>query len=273
MFRLLLVDDDAETLRSFAGLLRCAGYSVRTAACAKEALRLLREDSSDLVLSDLCLPDMSGVDLLKQLRAAGHTIPFVLVTGFANTRDTVETMRHGAVDVLEKPVLEEHLLLTLHKALSPRPDDQRAAAADSRPLLESHAAGRWARAIVAVLDSPTDPRTFTLWSRLTAAAPGTLKNWCRTAGVPPRHSLVFARLLRAAHRLEQGPHKLENLLDLSDRRTLTGLLRLAGVPDAPYFPADIYQFVRMQTLVRDPEALQEVCRAIARRSLFTSDAG
>jgi hypothetical protein len=127
-----------------------------------------------------------------------------------------------------------------------------------------HAAARLARAVASVLDAPKDPRTITLWSRLIATSPGALRNWSRSAGLPPRRSLVFARLLRAVSLSASGRHKPENLLDVVDRRTVGRLLTFAGLPSGT-FPSSIDDFLRQQTLIRDPEALSEILRVIGRR--------
>jgi hypothetical protein len=127
----------------------------------------------------------------------------------------------------------------------------------------AHAAARWARVVLPILDSATDPRTVADWSRLAYASPGALRTWCRTAGVSPRRSLVFGRLLRVVILADGGKRKPEHLLDVGDRRTFDGLLRLAGLQPRQEFPADIETFLQRQCLVRDPEALDEIARAVA----------
>lgn len=127
---------------------------------------------------------------------------------------------------------------------------------------EPHAAVRWARAVIAVTDCPSDPKTIAGWGRWIAASSGAIRNWCFTAGIGPRRSLVFARMLRAVIFSEGGTRKPENLLDTVDRRTLVGLLRLAGLPTNGRLPPDVDEFLEQQVLVRDPDALDEVRRAL-----------
>ena len=85
------------------------------------------------------------------------------------------------------------------------------------------------------------------------------------AGVGPRCSLVFARLLRAVLLARGDEHKPENLLDVVDRRSLVGLLRFAGLNPHAKFPNDVDAFLEQQVLIRDPDMLMELKRAIAKR--------
>lgn len=134
---------------------------------------------------------------------------------------------------------------------------------ETRRIEEAHAAARWARALAPVINSTKDPRTVGGWSRLVFVSPGALRNWCRTAGVSARRSLVFARLLRAAFLSQGGHHRPEDLLDVVDRRTFLGLLKFAGLdPDLP-FPLSPEEFLQQQMIVRDADRLTEIRRALA----------
>jgi hypothetical protein len=132
-------------------------------------------------------------------------------------------------------------------------------------LLEAHAAARWARAIVPIIDCPGDPKTIALWGRWIAVSSGALRNWCRTAGVPARRSLIFGRLLRAVHLSDGGRHKPENVLDVVDRRTLVALLRSSGLDASGKLPGSLAEFLEIQTLVRDRDALLETRRLLTER--------
>jgi hypothetical protein len=130
----------------------------------------------------------------------------------------------------------------------------------------AHAAARIARAMVSVIDSATDPRTISDWGHLVYASSGALRNWCRTAGVSPRRALVFSRLLRAVVRGQRGDQRLENLLDVADRRTVVGLLRSAGFRSARDFPRDIESFLRQQTVMLDADVSQTVRQLLSLHS-------
>lgn len=134
---------------------------------------------------------------------------------------------------------------------------------DTPKIEEVHAAARWARALAPVITSAKDPRTVSGWSRLVFVSPGALRNWCRTAGVSARRSLVFARLLRVAFLSQGGRHRPEDLLDVVDRRTFLGLLTFAGLDPERPFPKSPEEFLQLQMLVRDPDRLFEIRRALA----------
>ena len=131
--------------------------------------------------------------------------------------------------------------------------------------ITAHAASRWAVAVVRLVTSPTDPRTVADWSRWIAASPGAIRNWCRTAGISSRRSLVFGRLLRAVTVGAGGRHKPENLLDVVDKRTLIAMLNLAGLSADQPFPFTIEEFLDRQTIVRDRDAVLAVFSALRTR--------
>ena len=269
MPQVLVIDDDPSSLQSYGELLHWAGHRTITALSGCSGLEIIRRHPTDVVICDLRLPDISGLEVLQHAQRIGLDIPFLIVTGFGTVRDAVEAVRLGAVDVLEKPVPPDDLLRAIDTAVATTAREGRQARRESEPREpEAHAACRWARAVVPVINSPRDPRTIAGWSREVAASPGALKNWCRTIGVSPRRSLVFARLLRAVFLRQEG-HRPENLLDVVDRRTLDSLLAFAGL-DTGEFPVSIDEFLRRQRLISDRQALGEVRRAMITKSTTLS---
>jgi hypothetical protein len=131
----------------------------------------------------------------------------------------------------------------------------------------SHAAERWARAVLAALDSPGDPRTLTAWGHSVGAARGTLRTWCRAARLSAKSSLDFTRLLRAVVRSQGQSWDPHNLLDVVDDRTMRRLLEQGGLRDhgsgGP--PPDCQSFVDGQRLISDPAALRAVRAALYTR--------
>jgi DNA-binding NtrC family response regulator len=117
MARVLLVDDDAGVLDTRGAILRHAGLEVETAACGRRALVALDRDPCDLLLLDLKLPDMTGLDVLAEARRRGSTVPVVILTGHPSFDTAVEAMRLGAVDYLLKPVFEDPLMASVERAL------------------------------------------------------------------------------------------------------------------------------------------------------------
>lgn len=255
----LLIDDDPGTLDTFRIILSLSHFDVVTADRGSQGIAIALRLDPDLVLADLRLPDLSGVDVLRQLRQLGRSMPFVLMTAFGTTQSVVEAMRLGAADYVEKPISNEHLVELVEQTL------QRAdrTAVDGSDSAEPHALKRWARAVLGVLDSPTDPKTLSAWARCAAASPGTLRNWCRTAHLGPRRSLVFARLLRAVVRYHTHADPPEDSLDVVDARTLNRLLDLSGTgwasrADAP----SLEEFLNRQALIDNRKAIEQIRRAI-----------
>ncbi|HVM61108.1 MAG TPA: sigma-54 dependent transcriptional regulator [Verrucomicrobiae bacterium] len=115
---ILLVDDD-ERLRNAAGkVLAAEGYRVLGAGSAQEALDLLREPETTLVISDLRLPDLDGNALLQQIRERRPEVEVVMITGHGKVEKAVEAMKLGACDFIEKPLDSVALLKAVANALS-----------------------------------------------------------------------------------------------------------------------------------------------------------
>ena len=92
MSRVLVIDDDPGTLVGYKGILRSAGFDVTTVDSGREGLARAQSDHLSVVLADLRLPDLSGLDILRKLRASRITVPFVIVTGFGSPRSAVEAI-------------------------------------------------------------------------------------------------------------------------------------------------------------------------------------
>lgn len=120
---ILLVDDE-ENFRFSAGVaLRSAGYAVTEAADGSQALSLLvdvqrcKNDPPDLLLTDIRMPRMSGVELIEGLRGHGITVPILILSGFAD-RQVIENLRAmGYPDFLEKPFEPEDLVIRIEEIL------------------------------------------------------------------------------------------------------------------------------------------------------------
>jgi two-component system response regulator PhoP len=108
--RLLLVEDDPNLSRSLAAQLEQAGYAVERSMDGREGLYYAREYPVDLAIVDLGLPSMSGVELIKQLRADGKAYPILVLTARDRWQDKVEALKLGADDYVVKPFNVEELL-------------------------------------------------------------------------------------------------------------------------------------------------------------------
>ncbi|MFA5112034.1 MAG: sigma-54 dependent transcriptional regulator [Desulfobaccales bacterium] len=117
---ILVVDDDPALRQSLQEVLETEGYEVTTAADGEQGLVLLKEQSFDLVLSDLALPGMDGMDLLKYLVGEQPGLPCIIITGYGSINNAVTAMRQGAYDYFTKPVDPTELRLVVARALEHR---------------------------------------------------------------------------------------------------------------------------------------------------------
>jgi len=113
-----VVDDDEAARESLEFLLRSAKIGVRTYDSAKRFLRMVSSVEGGCVITDVRMPDVSGIDLLRKLREMDFGIPVIVITGHGDVPLAVEAMRIGAVDFLEKPYDDEALLASVRSALS-----------------------------------------------------------------------------------------------------------------------------------------------------------
>jgi DNA-binding NtrC family response regulator len=117
---ILAVDDDALSLGMLGELLRQSGYRPLLASDAEQALAMLGDQPVDLIVSDLVMPGMDGMALLKKVAARHPAIPFVVITAYGSIGSAVEAMQAGAADYLEKPFNPDALRLTIRRVLEYR---------------------------------------------------------------------------------------------------------------------------------------------------------
>ena len=115
---ILVVDDEVRYRELYARVLRDAGFDVREARDASEALKLLAGDTPAMIVSDVRMPGASGLDLLRRVRDEHQGLPFLLVTAFADVREAVDALKLGAVDYLAKPVDLDELLAAVRDTLN-----------------------------------------------------------------------------------------------------------------------------------------------------------
>ena len=115
--KILVVDDDPDILLGLESRLQWLGYQVITAKDALPALELIERERPSLVLLDLELPTVSGLELLKRLPQNGHTPIVIIMTAFGSIERAVEAMKLGAFDFITKPFDQEYLKILLKKAL------------------------------------------------------------------------------------------------------------------------------------------------------------
>jgi two-component system response regulator FixJ len=115
-----VIDDDDALRESLTFLLRTAKIDVKPYASAQTFLEALPDPSLNCIITDVRMPDMSGIDLLRRLKELKITVPVVVITGHGDVALAVEAMKIGAVDILEKPFDDKVLLASVEVALRQR---------------------------------------------------------------------------------------------------------------------------------------------------------
>ncbi|MCD6580511.1 MAG: sigma-54-dependent Fis family transcriptional regulator [Desulfuromusa sp.] len=115
--QILLIDDELESCKALSRLLSQIGYEVEISHSGEHALTLLKKQPFDLIISDLFLPGISGIDVLKQVKEDSPETCVILITGKASAETAVEAMREGALDYITKPFNIDRLKIQIAKAL------------------------------------------------------------------------------------------------------------------------------------------------------------
>jgi EAL domain-containing protein (putative c-di-GMP-specific phosphodiesterase class I) len=116
----LLVDDDPAVLRALGRVLKSRGYVVSTTSSGPEAVQLVTKTDFDVILSDIAMPEMDGITLLREIRSHDLHVPVILVTGEPTVDTAVQALEYGAMHYLTKPVPVEALEQALDKAIHMR---------------------------------------------------------------------------------------------------------------------------------------------------------
>ena len=109
--KVLIVDDEPGSLKVISANLKIEGYDVEVSLSAKEALIKLNTNEFDLILLDVQMPEMNGLEFLQVIRNKGNVIPVIIITAYATVQDAVNAMKNGAYNYLTKPVNYEELLI------------------------------------------------------------------------------------------------------------------------------------------------------------------
>jgi FixJ family two-component response regulator len=112
-----VVDDDASVREALDSLIRSVGLRVETFSCGREFLRYQRPEMPSCLVLDVRLPDRSGLQVQRELKAAGCAIPIIFITGHGDIPMSVRAMKAGAVEFLTKPFRDRDLLDAIHAAL------------------------------------------------------------------------------------------------------------------------------------------------------------
>jgi two-component system response regulator FixJ len=189
-----VIDDDEAVRESLEFLLKTAGITVRGFESATAFLEILPEVKSGCVITDVRMPEITGIDLLRKMNEAKRDLPVIVITGHGDIALAVEAMKIGAVDFLEKPFDDDHLLAAVRAALDKDADaakrqaelgdiqDKLAALSNrERQVLEGLVAGH-ANKIIA-FDLGISPRTVEIYRAnvMTKMAANSLSDLVRMA--------------------------------------------------------------------------------------------
>ncbi|HXX26262.1 MAG TPA: response regulator FixJ [Pseudolabrys sp.] len=194
-----VVDDDEAARQSLEFLLKTAGMKVRSFDGAKPFLAALPEIRSGCVITDVRMPDITGIDLLRKVKESGVDIPVIVITGHGDIALAVEAMKIGAVDFFEKPFDDDALIASVKNSLSrtagsaqrnaelSQINDKLAALSNrERQVLEGLVAGK-ANKVIA-FDLGISPRTVEIYranlmTKMAANSLSELVRMAMTAGI------------------------------------------------------------------------------------------
>ncbi len=116
--KILVVDDEQSMCDFMEIMLTREGYKVDKADCGKTAIELSGSNSYDLIIADLMMPEMSGLELLKEVKKENEAPDFIVMTAFASVDTAIEAMKQGALDYITKPFKVDEIKLVIEKSLS-----------------------------------------------------------------------------------------------------------------------------------------------------------
>jgi len=115
---ILIVDDEEGLREGLSKLLEGEGYAVIAAETGEEALQILQQSHIDLVLTDMRMPGMDGIELLKKIRERHGELGVIILTGYGQIESYIEAMNFGAIEYVSKPFKVNELKFIVNKVLS-----------------------------------------------------------------------------------------------------------------------------------------------------------
>jgi DNA-binding NtrC family response regulator len=119
--KVLVIDDERIVIDSITKILKEERIDVEATLSGRQGLETALKKDYDLVLTDLRMPDIGGMRVLRDLKRAKPSLPVVMITGYATVPSAVQAMKLGAAEILEKPFSPDGLVAVVQKALKPRP--------------------------------------------------------------------------------------------------------------------------------------------------------
>ena len=116
----LIIDDEADMCDMLSHVLNQAGFTTYTAHDGNTGLEVFNKESPSVVILDLRMPGMNGMDVLKQIKHTGSETPVIIITAYGEIQSAVEAIKHGAYNYFNKPFDNEEVVLTVEKAIEER---------------------------------------------------------------------------------------------------------------------------------------------------------
>jgi two-component system, OmpR family, response regulator len=140
MKKVLVVDDTKNIRNLLATCLELNDYTVFSAKNGAEAIELIEKESFDLAFMDVKMPELSGTEVLRRLRAMGHTYPVIIMTAYATVKNAIECTNLGAIAYLQKPFKVDKVneIINMVKTLKVNDNDINALIEQSRKLLQNN---------------------------------------------------------------------------------------------------------------------------------------
>ena len=115
---ILIVDDEPSILQSLSGLLSDEGFEITTASNGYEALKIVDVESPDLVLLDIWMPGIDGIETLKEIKKNNPHIQVIIISGHGTIETAVKATKLGAFDLIEKPLSIDKVIVAINNALN-----------------------------------------------------------------------------------------------------------------------------------------------------------
>ena len=192
-----IVDDEEAVRNSLAFLLTSAGFTVRVHQSATDFLAAAPDIVNGCLVTDLRMPDIDGIELLKRLKAADAMLPAIMVTGHGDIQMAVEAMKNGAIDFIEKPFSDDVLIESITRAAQRAAEQNRSAAAAEQ-----------VRQRIATLSD----REKQVWRGVVAGHPN--KTIAAELGISPRTVEVYRAGLMAKMQARSLPELVRMAMDI-----------------------------------------------------------
>jgi DNA-binding NtrC family response regulator len=138
MSKIIIIDDDESTRETLSTYLTELNYETYSADCGKKGVELVKKINPDLVISDVNMPDINGLEVLKQIKEFDDLIQVIIITAFDDMNSTIQAMQKGAYDYLEKPVDINRLKISISRSLENRKMSQRLESVSPNSYIENN---------------------------------------------------------------------------------------------------------------------------------------